>query len=715
MKEYVKVPVMMQMEALECGAVCLNMVLAYYGLFLPLEETRTVCGVSRDGSNMKSMFLAAQKYGLKPQAYRFTTEDLRTEAAYPCIIHWNFNHFVVLCGFKGNKAILNDPARGHVIISEKELDECFTGVVLTFERGPEFKPAGKPVSVLKFIMERMAGSRSMMTLVILTSLVATLMGVLLPGMQGFFADNILGGRNNGWTTPFYILFLVIAGLQLVAVWCKASYLLRLEGKMASVTNTSFIWHAICLPVEFFEQRMSGDVLERYNRNTTIVNTVILKLIPLCMDLISMIFYLAVMMLLNVPLAAIGAAGTAVNLWVSNVLAKKKINTTRVMTSVSGKLNSTTLAGIDMIETIKASGSEEQYFDKWADIYSGYQEQTIQNAKLDHTLGQIPQFVTMLCSNIVLIVGAGMVMNGSWLSGLVLAFTGYLSAFSTPSASLITSVQALQEMRTDMERTNDLMHYETDVDPNAEVSDNELSAQWDGRIELKDISFGYNPLKPPILSGISLSIQPGQRVAVVGSSGSGKSTIARLITGLYRPWSGEMRLDGIPLDEIPRPVLTAQIAYVNQNTMLFDDTVSNNIRLLDNTVKDIQVVKAAKEAQIHDVIIKREDGYQRILKNSGRDLSGGQQQRIEIATALVRDPSLLILDEATAGLDAETENDVMKGVAKLGITTLIISHRLSIVRDCDMIYVLDHGKMIDTGTHDELMSRCDIYRSMIYSN
>lgn len=708
------VPFIMQLEALECGAASLCMCMAYFGKYLPLEQIRSDCGVSRDGSNLKNMYLVAQSYGLKPSLYRYQTQTLLEKGTFPCIVHWDFNHFVVLNGWRGKRVWINDPGRGLVIMSREEFDQHFTGVCMMLEPTGEFIPDGAPPSLLQFARERLRGTGPMFALIIITSAITAIVGIMTPAFSRYYIDNLLASFSDGkYFFPFYLLITV---LQLVAMGIRSIYLLRLQGKMAVVANASYVWHLLRLPVDFFSQRMAGDLLKRQETNQEIASTLITTFAPIALDLISMLFNLFVMFHFNITLALIGLLSVATNLILSRVIANKRVNITRVRMATDAKLNGMTISGIQTIETIKAAGAEKGFFAKWADYEAQYNDQVVRFNRLDQHLGQVPGLISMLTGNIVLFIGISLIMRGQWTVGAVSAFNGFLTAFSSPAASLIAAGQSFQEMRSNMERIQDVLHYPAEIEENFVDPESLRKAQkLTGRLEMKHVTFGYNRLLPPLLHDFCLTLESGHSVALVGASGCGKSTIARLILGICTPWEGEILFDGKARADIERSVFTGSVACVNQDVFLFQDTIANNIRLSDRSIEDFEIVLAARDADIHDFITQRDGGYYSKVTEGGRNMSGGQRQRIEIARALAQVPSLLILDEATSALDTVSEHRIIDSIKKQGISLVIISHRLSIIRNCDEIIVLNQGQVVDRGCHEELMARCESYQNMIASN
>ncbi len=712
-KGTVKVPVIMQLEALECGAASLAMVLAYYGKWVPLEQVRADCGVSRDGSNAKNIYNAAKNYGFDVKAFRCSVDNIRTSGKYPCIIHWNFNHFVVLNGFRGRYAYINDPARGFVKVTMEEFDRSFTGISIVPVPGENFTPSGKKKSTLEFARKRLIGSGAAVAFVMLMSVITYLFGVINPVMSQIFMDRLLTGQNRDWLYPFIAVLIGLGILQIAVSWVQAIYSLKINGKMSVLGSITYMWKILHMPMEFFSQRMAGDIQQRQGTNAAIAETLVNTLAPLLLDSIMMIFYLVLMLRQSLILTAIGIGTLALNIVMSRIISEKRINITRVLQRDSGKLVSTTVSGIEMVETIKASGAEEGFFRKWAGYQASINVQSVRSEKTEQLLGVIPMFFGTLANYAVLVLGIWSVMQGEFTLGALQMFQGFLGSFMTPAMTFVSAGQMLQEMRTQMERVEDVMEYPDD--PNADENINAADQSMEklrGGVELKNITFGYSKLAAPLIEDFSMTMKPGSRVAFVGTSGCGKSTLAKLISGLYEPWSGEILFDGKHRPEYPRAVMTGSIAVVDQDITLFEDTIANNIKMWNDSIKDYEMILAARDAQIHDDIMQRDGGYKYMLTSGGRDLSGGQRQRLEIARVLAQDPSIIILDEATSALDAKTEYEVVKAIKDRGITCIVIAHRLSTIRDCDEIIVLERGKVVERGTHDELLKLGGAYTELV---
>ena len=710
-KGVARVPVVMQMEALECGAASLAMIMHYYRKFIPLEQTRVDCGVSMDGASAKNILVAARSYGMKANAWRVEPEDLMEEGPFPCIIHWGFNHFVVLCGFQGKQAVINDPARGRVKIEWEEFDREFTGVCLAFEPGEDFAPSGKPKSVIDYAKERLRGSGTAVAFVVLTTTISSLLGIIQPAFSRTFLDRLLSGTNPEWLTPFMLLFVGLIVISVVVTWISAVYSLRIQGKMTSYGSASYLWKVLRLPMQFFSQRMSADISDRQTTNASIASALVQTFAPLAIQSVMMIFYLVVMIHYNALLAMIGVGAIALNLAVSVIVTNKRMNITRVQQRDQAKLSSTTMSGITMIETIKSSGAENGFFGRWAGYQASVNTQSVSFTRLSLILGSLPSAITAIANVAVLGIGVLLVVQGHFTIGMVMAFQGFLSSFMSPASSLITAGQSMQEMTTQMERVDDVMSYKEDPAFTPRTKKGEYQ-KLSGAIELKNVTFGSSRLGNPQITDFSMTVKPGQKIAFVGRTGCGKSTLAKLISGLYRPWSGSITFDGVPLDEIDRDVFTGSVSVIDQDITLFEDTVSQNIKMWDDSIEDFEVTLAARDAGIYDDIVTREGGFSHKLLDGGRDLSGGQRQRLEIARALSQDPTICIMDEATSALDARTEHEVIQSVNARGITCIIIAHRLSTIRDCDEIIVLDKGKIVERGTHDELYALGGMYTALV---
>ncbi len=710
----VKVPVILQMEALECGAASLAMIMAYHKKWVPLDQVRVECGVSRDGSNALNIVKAARRYGLECSAKRYTIERLREKATYPAVIFWNMNHFVVLDGFRKDNVYLNDPAKGRVRISLKEFQKGYSGICLQFSPGENFVADGKKKSTIDFLRSGFDNNGRLIGFIMLSGALAAIGGVLIPAFTRIFSDDILGGSRDGWYQGLLIFFAAAILFQLIAQVLNQVLILRATGKLAVKANTRFMHHLFRMPMQFFSQRMSGDLAGRQAANDAVASTLITSLAPTVINLVMLVLYLVVMLQYSVLMTAVGVASVAINLYVAHVITNKRIEISSAQLRDQAKLDAATVSGISMVETIKAAGAERGYFERWSGFQASVIEAKTKFVSVNRFLGTLPSLLQKLSNIAVLTMGFYLIMDGKFTAGLLLAFQSYMTSFMTPVNELIAAGQSLQEMRSSLDRINDVLDYPEDEvfagDPAAEELED--ARKLSGRVEMRNVTFGYSKLGEPIIRDFNLELMPGKRVAFVGGSGSGKSTIAKLLTGLYQPWSGEILFDGEPLSRIPRAVFKGSVSMVDQDVVLFSDTVENNIKMWDSSIQDFDMILAARDAGMHADVVAQKGGYQRVLQEGGKDMSGGQRQRIEIARVLATDPSVIILDEATSALDARTEYDVSRHIHDRGITCIIVAHRLSTIRDCDEILVMDHGQVVQRGTHEELIQKEGLYKTLI---
>ena len=710
MGKVAKVPMVMQMEAVECGAASLTMILAHYGKWLPLEQVRADCGVSRDGSSAKSILRAARNYGLEAKGFRMEPEAL--EGTQPAIIHWNFEHFVVFRGFdkKGN-AYLNDPGSGPVKWPMEEFRKHFTGICLTFKPTEHFKKEGEQTSILSYIRKNLSGAGEAFWLTFTFALMTAFITLLTPLFTRIFLDEILSGKNADWAMWFFMAMGALAAYQFFVVLLQTRYSKRIAGHLALKGNREYLYHLLRLPMSFFSMRHVGDLQQRMHLNEQITHSLVDVLAPQVINIGLLLLYLVLMFSYSTWLTLIGIVAAAVNLGFVKYFSKVRINLIRSMEHSEGQYFSATISCIDNMESIKAAGAEMGFFKYWSGLWAHKFNMNANADKQQTQMALLPVLANGLVNMAVLVLGAYLILQGDLTVGMLMAFQGFMGSFLQPVNAIVNASQTIVEMRSQMERVEDVMKYPEDHrDNEGEVVQGKLG----GLLELKHVTFGYSPLQPPLIEDFNLRIEPGHSVAFVGSSGCGKSTLAKLISGLYKPWSGEILFDDRPIEGISNEELTNSVAVIDQNVVLFDDTVAQNIRMWDPSIEDFTMMIACNDAQIRADIVSRPEGFGTKIVKGGQNFSGGQRQRIEMATALAKEPAILIMDEATSALDPKTEDEVMRRIRRMGPTQIIVAHRLSTIRDCDEIIVMDQGKILQRGRHEELIEQDGMYRDLMKS-
>ena len=705
-----KVPQVMQMEVVECGAASLTMILAHYGKWLPLEEVRAACGVSRDGSSAKMILQAARNYGLDAKGFRMSPEAL--EGKQPAIIHWNFEHFVVFRGFDSKgRACINDPGIGPVKWPMEEFRKHYTGVCLTFEPTEKFEKGGQQTSILSYMKKNLNGVSEAFWLTFSFALMGAFVALLSPLFTRIFLDEILSGKNADWVKWFFIGMGALAVFQFFVVLLQSCYTKRVAGALALKSNKAYLRHLLRLPMSYFAMRHVGDLQQRMHLNQEITHSLIEVLAPQVINIGLLVLYLFLMFSYSFWLTIIGFVAAGVNLAIVHYFANLRINLIRSMEQSEGQYFSATISCIDNMESIKAAGAETGFFKYWSGLWAHKFNVNANADKQQAQMALLPVMANALCSVAVLVLGAYLILQGDLTVGMLMAFQGFMGSFLAPVNELVNGSQKIVEMRSQMERVEDVMKYPEDHrDSEKEI----LQGKLGGLLEMKHVTFGYSPIQPPLIEDFNLRVEPGRSVAFVGPSGCGKSTLAKLISGLYKPWSGEILFDGRPIESIPNEELTNSVAVIDQNVVLFDDTIAQNIRMWDPSIEDFTLMMACNDAEIRADIVSRPEGFDTKIVKGGQNFSGGQRQRFEIATALAREPMVLIMDEATSALDPKTEDEVMKRIRSMGPTQIIVAHRLSTIRDCDEIIVMDQGKILQRGRHEELIAQEGFYQKLMKS-
>ena len=713
----VSTPTVLQMEAVECGAACLAMILGYHGRFVGLEDLRYACGVTRDGSKASNIVKAARGYGLKGKGFKMELAGLR-RLPLPLVVFWNFNHFVVVEGFGEGVVYLNDPATGPRSVADVEFDECFTGVALAFEPGEDFVKGGERLNAVKSLKTRIPGIERALLYVVLASLGLAVPALLMPSFSRVFIDYYLIQKLNAWLWPLLAAMAVTAVLRCGLTWLQQEQLMKLQTRLSVEGSSRFLWHVLRLPVGFFGQRYAGEIASRVGMNDRVASAITGDLANAVLNMITMAIFALLMLQYDVVLTLVGIAFAAGNLMALRLVARRLSDANQKLLLDRGKLTGVTTQNIGIIDSFKASGMESLFFSRIAAYHAKVvtAEQDLGRTRL--FLQAVPILLGGIASAVILTVGGFRVMDGMLSVGMLIAFQMLMAQFQAPVQSLVGLGAQLQDAEGNINRLDDVLRHKRDAEflvdaatlPALPAGVTGLS----GRVEVRDLAFGFSPLDPPMIEGFSLTLEPGTRVALVGGSGSGKSTIGRVLAGLYQPWSGELLFDGRPIAAWPRELFRGSVAIVDQDIALFEGNVRDNITLWDDTLPDERMVRAAKDAVIHDDIVARARGYDSPVSEGGRNFSGGQRQRIEIARALAAQPAVLILDEATSALDAATELAVVENMRRRGCTCIIIAHRLSTIRDCDEIVVLDRGRIVQRGTHDQMKGEDGPYRRLIES-
>ncbi|MGW2274146.1 NHLP family bacteriocin export ABC transporter peptidase/permease/ATPase subunit [Streptomyces yangpuensis] len=710
----VRTPTVLQMEAVECGAAALAMVLGHHGRFVPLEELRIACGVSRDGSRASNLLKAARGYGLRARGMQMDLAALAGVRA-PAVLFWEFNHYVVYEGMTrrfGRRGVyVNDPGRGRRFVPLEEFDTSFTGVVLTFEPGAGFRRGGRAPGVLDTVPARLRGTSGTLAAAALCSLLLVTVGASVPALSRTYIDMFLIGEQ---TSLLGVLFAALAvALVLTAVLTAVLQANLLRGRIISSTlgSARFFRHLLRLPVAFYSQRNPADLVQRLQSNDAVAETLARDLSAAGVDAVVVVLYAVLLWTYDPQLTLVGVAVALLNVVALRIVIRLRATGTRKLRAESARLTNTSYGGLQFIETMKATGGENGFFRRWAGQHAVTLDVQQRLGVPGAWLAVVAPTLAVLNSALILTIGGLRAVEGHLTVGLLVAFQALVTGFTAPVSRLGGVVGRIQDFAADVARLGDVENFP--VDPvYARREPAASTRRLKGHVELEGITFGHSPLDPPLFEDFCLSVGPGQQVALVGGSGSGKSTVSRLISGLHTPWAGAVRIDGMRLEDIPRGALAASVSFVDQDVFLFEGTVRDNVALWDPTIEDEAVVAALEDAAVYEVVARRPGGIHSRVEQDGRNFSGGQRQRLEIARALVRRPSVMVLDEVTSALDAVTEQVVIDNLRRRGCACVVIAHRLSTVRDSDEIVVLDRGTVVERGRHEHLVAAQGVYASLV---
>ena len=712
-KHRVKTPTILQMEATECGAASLGMVLAYYGKWLPLEKLRQECGVTRDGVNAKNILRAARRLGCVAKGFAGKPEVLRKKE-FPLILFWEFNHFVVMEGVENDIVYLNDPALGRRKVPWADFLTSYTGIYLNIRPGEDFVQEGHPYNVAKAVAEKLAEDKWALLFILILGLCMVIPGLAVPVMNQIFIDDVFSMKHPEWTTKLLLAMAAAAILSGVMNAMRAVVLTYWQKKLTLADSSSFFWHVLRLPVTFFQQRYAADVASRIQFNESNAAVLSGQAATALLDMFIALFYLGLLVQYSVPLTLVGVSFSFVNLAVLLYMRRNMTDLTMRIQQEKGKEYGVLMNGLMMIDSVKACGSEADLFGKWAGYAAkalvANQEMQIWSLKVR----LLPTLLAGISGALVMTVGGFSIMEGLMTAGVYTAVNSLIAKFQEPMQKILALSDVIRTTEMQMQRLDDVRRYPIDSlnYPDETQTITFKGNRLSGELTMRDVNFGYSPLDPPLLENFNLSLTPGHWAAIVGASGSGKSTLAKLASGLYEEWSGDVLFDGVKRREIPRAVLVSSIATVDQDVFQISGTVRENISLFDKSVPKEDIVLAAQDACIHDDILRLPGGYEAEVAEGGLNFSGGQRQRLEIARALAGNPSILVLDEATSAIDPMTEQKVLSNIRRRGCTCLIVAHRLSTIRDADEIIVLEKGKVAERGTHREMMTHDGPYRRLI---
>ncbi|MEM7201329.1 MAG: NHLP family bacteriocin export ABC transporter peptidase/permease/ATPase subunit [Planctomycetota bacterium] len=705
----VKTPTLLQLEAVECGAAALGIILGYHRRIEPLPALRAECGVSRDGAKASNVVKAARRYGMVAKGFRKELEVL-PQVEPPYIVFWSFRHFLVVEGFGREKVFLNDPSTGHTVVTFEDFDREFTGVVLDIRPGEDFEPGGRRPNTWSGLVARLRGAWAPVAFGVAAGLMLAVPGLVIPALAKVFLDQVIVGQATDWVSAILWALAVAAIAQAVLKLIQLRSLRSFRLGLAARMSAGFVRHLLALPTTFFQQRFAGEIAGRTSVNDQVAEILSGKLARAVIDSVTLLLYLALMLSYDITLTVVVVIAAALDLAAVRFVSTQRVEASMRLANEQGKADGAGLAGLQRIETIKSAGEENGFFARWAGLYTNAVNAQQRMQVTNQVVGLVPGLLSSLSAMVVLILGGWRVIEGALTIGTLVAFQTLMKSFLQPVGALVQLGSTVQELQGGLARLEDVLQHEPSpaagvpATPKNAPDETLDRARLRGAVDLVDLTFGYSRIEAPLIQGFDVAVKPGQRLALVGGSGSGKSTVARLIAGLYEPWSGEIRFDGQARGSISRTLRCNSVAMVDQDIALFGGSVRDNLTLWDDSVPDDNLTRACEDAEILDCVEALPGGFDAELAERGGNLSGGQRQRLEIARALVNDPAILLLDEATSALDSETEFRIAERIRLRGCTCIWVAHRLSTIRDCDEIIVMQQGQIVERGTHAELWAR-----------
>lgn len=711
-----RIPIVIQMRSGENGAAALGMMLGYYGKFVPLEELREVCISSRNGSSPEQMMDAAAGYGLKAKLETPAVDGLRN-MKLPLLVSWKRRYWCVVTSIYRDIISIADPARGEIRMTMEKFAQLYNGTVITLEKGPDFVADGKRESLYSLIRERIQKLRGPMLVLVVLTLLCIVINISMVHIQKNILDTYMKPGNMQDTHEGYLaLSLYIAALLAYFLFslAKTGLINSSSRNISAVSGSSLFKKIFDQPLKFFEQYSAGELMARIDNNISLDNSIMRSLVPRIIDAVMTVVYLLTLVKYNPVMAIACFAAIVICLTATLYIQEKNAIASRSMTTSGNMLSTTILNGMSMIDTIKSTGSERSFYNLWRESMTQANEGKLRTQNISAVLNFVSGIQGSVLQGIQLFLGAFFVLHGNFTLGSMALFQGILNSMLSSLNNCMSSVNTLQTMRTNIERVNDIMNRESRRYIPLPESECETADKLEGHLSASHVTYRYNKADSPAVDDVSMEVKPGQMVAIVGKTGSGKSTMLKILADLYKAESGEILYSGRPRDEIPDVIFHSSVMTVDQDTMMFEDSVYNNIRMWDNTIENYEVILAARDAQIHDRILNNSKDYGSMIEENGRNYSGGELQRLELARALAHEPTLLFLDEFTSALDALTEDRVIKSIRDKGTTCIIVAHRLSTIVDCDRIYVMDGGKVVQEGTHEELYAQGGLYRELIRS-